>query len=360
MKTQTISLYFKEGSSDKEYHASIEQQDDGYLVNFAYGRRGSTLQTGTKTSSPVDLNTATNIFTKLVNEKRAKGYSEGQAGTPYQHTAKEERVTGVLPQLLNPIDEPEIQKLIADDNWCAQEKFDGKRVLIQKEGAAINGINRKGLLIGLPSTLVSAVHSFKGDFIIDGECVGEKFYAFDLMARDNDDWREQSFHQRYTELMNLLFSGQQRQIQLAATAWDSKAKTAMLTLLRCENKEGIVFKRSDAPYTPGRPSSSGPQLKHKFYATASVIVGKVNRQRSIEMKMLWGQEAIGVGNVTIPPNHSVPKPGQIAEVRYLYAFAASRCLYQPIFLGVRSDVLQTECLANQLKFKAGEENPFDT
>jgi hypothetical protein len=39
---QTISLYFKEGSSDKEYHASIDPRDGGYVVNFAYGRRGTT------------------------------------------------------------------------------------------------------------------------------------------------------------------------------------------------------------------------------------------------------------------------------------------------------------------------------
>jgi bifunctional non-homologous end joining protein LigD len=355
MKTQTISLYFKEGSSDKEYHASIDPEGDGYLVNFAYGRRGSTLQTGTKTSGPVDLETATKIFTKLVDEKKAKGYTEGEAGTPYQHTTKEERVTGILPQLLNPIDEPEVQQLIVDDNWCAQEKFDGKRVLIQRQGTAVVGINRKGLSIGLPLSVVSAAQAFNGDFLIDGEAVGEVFYAFDLLSRDGLDWRQQTFRQRYTELMNLLASGQQRNIQLSATAWDRKAKIAMLTLLQCENKEGVVFKRTDAPYTSGRPNSGGTQLKHKFYATASVIVGNINRQRSIEMRMLMGQEQVVVGNVTIPPNHSLPKPGQVVEVRYLYAFAASRCLYQPIYLGVRSDVLQTECLASQLKFKAGEE-----
>jgi bifunctional non-homologous end joining protein LigD len=360
MKTQSIGLYFKEGSSDKEYQASIEQQGNGYLVNFAYGRRGSTLQMGTKTSSPVDLETATKIFTKLVNEKKAKGYTEGPNGVPYQHTNKEERVTGVLPQLLNPIDEAEVQQLIVDDNWCAQEKLDGKRVLVKKQGTAVVGINRKGLSIGLPLSVVSAAQAFNGDFLIDGEAVGETFYAFDLLARDGQDWRQQSFGRRYTELMNLLASGQQRAIQLAATAWDSKAKQAMFTLLQSEKKEGIVFKRTDAPYTPGRPNSGGTQLKHKFYATASVIVGKLNRQRSIEMKMLLGQESIGVGDVTIPPNHSLPKPGQVVEVRYLYAFVASRCLYQPIYLGVRSDVLQTECLISQLKFKAGEEEALET
>jgi len=48
-----------------------------FIVNFAFGRRGSTLGTGTKTASPVDHDTAKGIYDKLVNEKRAKGYTEG-------------------------------------------------------------------------------------------------------------------------------------------------------------------------------------------------------------------------------------------------------------------------------------------
>jgi predicted DNA-binding WGR domain protein len=47
--TAAISLYFREGSSDKVYHAQIApESNDLYSVNFQYGRRGSTLQTGTK------------------------------------------------------------------------------------------------------------------------------------------------------------------------------------------------------------------------------------------------------------------------------------------------------------------------
>jgi len=44
---ETITLYFRQGSSDKIYQAAIEPKDGGYTVNFAYGRRGSTLSTGT-------------------------------------------------------------------------------------------------------------------------------------------------------------------------------------------------------------------------------------------------------------------------------------------------------------------------
>jgi bifunctional non-homologous end joining protein LigD len=97
-QAEDITLYYREGSSDKVYHAVIEPRGELFVVNFAYGRRGSTMSTGTKTQTPVDYDSATRIFEKLVNEKKAKGYTEGPDGTPYQNTAKEDRVTAILPQ----------------------------------------------------------------------------------------------------------------------------------------------------------------------------------------------------------------------------------------------------------------------
>ena len=306
MPVQQVSLYYREGSSDKEYHASIEPAGQRFTVNFAYGRRGSTLNTGTKTTVPVDFDAACKAFEKLVKEKKSKGYTEGEAGTPYQHTEKEDRTTDVLPQLLNPIEEPEVERLIEDDRWCAQEKFDGRRILVQKQGAAIHGINKKGLLVGLPSPVVVAAHVFKGDFIIDGECIGEKFHAFDLLTLNGENLRPLSYHARATGLLNLLASGQQRHIHYADTAWKSVEKDRLLTLLRQKNKEGIVFKKVNAPYVAGRPNSGGAQLKHKFYATCSALVANINIQRSVEIQLFNEVGLITAGSVTIPPNHAVP------------------------------------------------------
>src|ERR1035438_10623570 len=131
-QTEHITLYYREGSSDKVYQASIEPQGELFLVNFAYGRRGSTMSTGTKTQMPVDYDSAKSIYDKLVREKMAKGYTEGPDGTPYQNTPKEDRVTNLLPQLLNPIDEREVKRLLKDPSFAMQEKYDGRRVLDRK------------------------------------------------------------------------------------------------------------------------------------------------------------------------------------------------------------------------------------
>src|ERR1051326_5148063 len=96
-QTERITLYYREGSSDKVYQASIEPKGEMFVVMFAYGRRGSTRNTGTKTSAPVDYQTAKNPYDKLVREKAAKGYSPGPDGTSYQPPEKKDGRTGIRP-----------------------------------------------------------------------------------------------------------------------------------------------------------------------------------------------------------------------------------------------------------------------
>jgi bifunctional non-homologous end joining protein LigD len=350
-QTERITLYYREGSSEKVYHAVIEPQGEGFVANIAYGRRGSTMNTGTKTQTPVDYDTATRIFTKLVNEKKAKGYTEGPDGTPYQNTPKQDRVTGLLPQLLNPIDEQEAKRLLKEPSFALQEKFDGRRVLVRKAGAETHGINRKGLLIGLPSPIVVGAHKITSDFILDGECVGDVLYAFDLLEW-GEDLRTKPYQRRVVKLSSLLNRPDITHIEFAEIATDPANKERLFRHLQAEGKEGVVFKRLDAPYTPGRPNSGGNQIKHKFYATCSAVVAGINDKRSVELRLLNGQGWIPVGNVTIPPNFKVPAVGEVVEV--LYAFRESNALYQPVYLGVRKDVEHHECVLSQLKYRADE------
>lgn len=70
-----VSLYFKEGNSDKVYEIDLcDIGNERYVVNFRYGRRGSVLKEGTKTETAVTLERAEEIFNALDAEKRAKGY----------------------------------------------------------------------------------------------------------------------------------------------------------------------------------------------------------------------------------------------------------------------------------------------
>lgn len=72
---ESVALFYRDGNSDKVYQAQIVEEDAGFSVNFQYGRRGSTLQSGTKTASPVSRLEAEKIYSKLVDSKTAKGYT---------------------------------------------------------------------------------------------------------------------------------------------------------------------------------------------------------------------------------------------------------------------------------------------
>lgn len=348
---ERVTLYYREGSSDKIYQAAIEPAGAQFTVNFAYGRRGSTLTTGTKTSSPVDYDTAKKIHAKLISGKKAKGYTEGAGGTPYQHTDKQP--SGILPQLLNPVEEVEVEALLRDDNYCAQEKFDGRHLLFRRRDDYIEGINKKGLLVGAPMTIAGDLRTLPGTFIPDGEAVGDDYHVFDLLEHNGENLCPLPYRTRFEWLANLLLSNSRHpHVRLVETAFTTRRKTELWERLRRENREGIVFKRLDASYVPGRPNRGGPQLKFKFVATVSVIVAKVNEKRSVEVSLFQGRSLVSCGNVTIPANHEVPPAGAIVEVRYLYAYRDSLALYQPVYLGPRTDVDTDECVVSQLKFKA--------
>ncbi|MBD2578220.1 WGR domain-containing protein [Oscillatoria sp. FACHB-1406] len=85
-----MTLSFQEGTSDKVYEVDLCQVGGGYLVNFRYGRRGATLKEGTKTTQPVTLARAEQLFEKLVTEKTRKGYREAVESQEVPSTVERE------------------------------------------------------------------------------------------------------------------------------------------------------------------------------------------------------------------------------------------------------------------------------
>jgi bifunctional non-homologous end joining protein LigD len=352
---ERVTLYHRKGSSDKIYQTAIEPAGNLFVVNYAHGRRGATLNTGTKTNVPVDYESAKRIFDQVVKEKKnhpKTPYTEGTDGTPYQNSDKQ--VSGILPQLLNPVDEAEIEALLHDDNYCAQEKHDGRHLLIRKQDEQLEGINKKGLVIGLPETVANEISTMAGNFILDGESIGDDYHVFDLLELNGENLQPLPYRERFSRLVDLLLlsDAEGKHIRLVQTVFKKVQKTELWERLRRENREGIVFKRLDAPYVPGKPNSAGPQLKFKFVATVSAVVAKINTQRSVEVSLLRGRSLVSCGNVTIPANHAIPQVGAVVEVRYLYAYPESLALYQPVYLGPRDDIDPGECLVSQLKYKA--------
>lgn len=338
-------LYFKEGSSDKVYHATVEPKDGKFVVNFSYGRRGSALVAGTKTNQPVTLEEATKAFERLVGSKLAKGYRRMESGDQTIPQAElPDTPTEIQCVLLNPVDENEAQALIEDKNWSAQPKFDGVRFMLGRKDGKVYALNRKGKQTSVPNQIQKDAPEL--NFLLDGELVGDTLYAFDILELDGNCLRKMPLEERSRILEEIVIDSENIVFVPLTTG---KQKKQLHESLKNDNAEGIVFKKLKAPYNVGRPASGGNYLKFKFYSTASCRVSKVNQKRSVSLVMECGTE---VGNVTIPANHEIPEKGDTVEVRYLYAYKGGS-LYQPTYLGKRDDVDPDH--SDSLKFKNEED-----
>jgi bifunctional non-homologous end joining protein LigD len=231
-----------------------------------------------------------------------------------------------------------------------QEKFDGRRMLVRKQADGVDGINRNGLIVALPEPVVLAVAELTGPFVLDGECLGETLVVFDLLELHGNNWRNRTCRDRLFALTQMI-PARGPHLRGVETAFDTAHKVEFIERLRQEEKEGVVFKRLNAPYVAGRPNSGGDALKLKFHESASFVVGKGNGKRSVGLLLFDGDKIKPAGNVTIPPNHEVPASGQIVECRYLYAFRESGSIYQPVYRGVRDDIRAEDCTTDQLKYK---------
>ena len=359
---RSIVLHSTAGGSDKIYALDLVADADGtFTVNYGNGRRGSALATGTKLAGASEAK-AQATFDKVVKEKIGKGYRP-IGGTDHDGAAPsaavavmDARRTAFTPQLANAADEMDADRLITSPDWVAQEKFDGERrgIIVDNDGA-IYGANRRGLSVALSDPLKARLAHLPAGTILDAEHVGERLHVFDILqlGATNHLAACSTLEDRLAVLRGLpCFAKDCPHLQIVSTATTPFEKISLMAEVKERGGEGLVFKRRGSAYSEGRPHSGGDWLKLKFYKTLSAIVSRHNDQRSVALTLLGsGGEEIAVGNVTVPGNHGMPVVGSVVEVRYLYAFESSGALYQPVYLGLRSDIEPAECLASQRVFK---------
>lgn len=357
MEPKKVQLFNQTNGSDKEYHVLLEPSEGAWVVNIRYGRRGNATRTGTKTKTPLPYEKALALYDKIVREQLSDGYTMGEGGVAYQDVP-EKKFTGLLPQLLNPIDDTNISHVLESPAWCEQEKHDGERVILVITTSTVDAANRKGVARPVPMWMTSALPGIAERVVLDGEMINDRFVAFDILERGPHDLRALPYDRRLdllAEIAKCFPDG--HPIECVETAFSTADKKALRQRLRERGAEGVVYKHLHSLYEPGRPNSGGSQLKEKFTESATVeVTGAREGKRSVSIGVYEDGRLVPVGNVTIPGEQPIPAVGDIVEVRYLYAYPGGS-LFQPVYKGPRTDQDREACTLAQLKYKAGTQEP---
>jgi len=263
-----VKLFFQEGNSDKVYYARVVPAGAAvYDVVVQWGRRGSTLSQGKK-AVKVSLEKAQATLDRLVREKLNKGY-EAMSGTvkpaevaPPMGEGSGSKATGVrkrvgrVAQLLNPVEGHEVERLLSDERVVAQQKLDGNRVLCHLVDGEVLPTNRAGQKTSVSARVLEGLAHLPSGTVVDGEVVrhdeGEVYWLFDVLEFAGEDVTGASYEERFTRLTDELEPGLVEPVRVLETAQTSAQKRALYERLQQRGAEGIVFKRKDAQYTPGR------------------------------------------------------------------------------------------------------------
>lgn len=360
-KSEAVSLSCTVGSSDKVYQVSLRAVDNLWTVEFAYGRRGTALKTGTKTEIPLDFKAAKFIFDKLIKLKMSDGYVLDQGNFSHHQAEASAEYSGFLPQLPIALDEGDVAKLMHDDSWWLQRKADGENRQLVVCSGKVRGINRKGLYVDIPQDWKDYL-SVLPDCRLAGEACGSIFYAFDLLDLVHTDVSAAKFHVRFAVLELLIadtfkwFEGvedvalanrveTEKRLRIIPVHMKAELKQREFDRIRDSGQEGVVFKAVHEPFSAGKSTAS---RKFKFVESATCIVLALNRQRSVEVGCMNAHGIMeSLGNVSIPSNHEVPSVGELVEVRYMYRFEDG-CFEQAVYLGVRTDLEISDAVTSQI------------
>jgi bifunctional non-homologous end joining protein LigD len=235
--------------------------------------------------------------------------------------------------------------------------MDGEHGIIKKEGSKIVAANKQGLEKSLPRSVEEAIQSLSYDVTLDGELIGGRFYVFDILQDQDTDCRSFTYKTRYERLRKIFPDYQLGSLHLVPAVWSTSAKSAMFTKLKAEDREGIVFKRMDTPWSEGRPEVGGNMIKCKFWASLSAIVSEEETGKSSFVSYVLDAktgERVDLGRCSAL-GKVMPKAGDVVELKYLYCHKGGKLIQQSL-LGIRDDVSPDECTTKQIKFKGKDNN----
>jgi bifunctional non-homologous end joining protein LigD len=134
--------------------------------------------------------------------------------------------------------------------------------------------------VDLPVRVARAAREIPGNWIMDGEPIGETYWAFDLLAIEGRDLRDEWLSKRTSVLPGLSAVPTGNVIRAADWAITQPGKEDLYRQVVDTRGEGVVFKLAHSTYRAGRKPTGWPWLKCKFVATATLIAGAQTEKRN--------------------------------------------------------------------------------
>jgi bifunctional non-homologous end joining protein LigD len=345
-----------EVNDDGVQHSYVTHQDDNgrFSCNCpGFGRSKTANGKSTcRHTRKIELNGESLVIPGASSSLASVPYEEGTWGSVSAPAVTPVEINDLKPQLLRPITEGQVQLLIDNPNFAAQEKMDGKRIILDCRGSEPIAINKLGKLCEIPDDIKEAAKVKLHGCAVDGELIDGNLYIYDFLW-NGTDLRAEPYQSRYYTLRSrstLPEPGHETEddlLRVCPLAVTKAQKEALFARLKAEKREGIVFKKLTAEY---RAERNPDMLKFKFVESVSCLVLQHNAKSSIRLGLKGNSpgQTKYIGNCTIPQGMKLPPVGSIVEIRYLYAYEGGS-LFQPVFLGVRDDT-DVDTLA-QLKYK---------
>lgn len=248
-------------------------------------------------------------------------------------------------------DDELIRKLIADDQWWFQQKFDGTRTMINLSTLEATQRNSKPLkhtaatqwLPSIRRELKELGYFHPGSpLILDCELIIEtgRLYVFDVIDTDNLNRPMQT---RLRMLEDLPTLDGPSHLRTVYTAWTAGQKKKLLD--DCRDKEGVVAKKITAPYQSGIRTPDVLKLKNTH--TAELVVMSLSESPlSAGLGIIHSNgDGVTISRASMIGKDPSIRVGDVVEVNYLAWTGAS--LLQPRIIRKRYDKDALACTMSQ-------------
>jgi ATP-dependent DNA ligase len=190
---------------------------------------------------------------------------------------------------VEPMDCLPVPKLPEGSQWVWEIKLDGYRAVAVKSGGAVTlySRNRKILNKRFPY-IAEPLRGLPDGTVVDGEIVALddhgrpvfnllqnftsesgriRYFVFDLLGYKNRDLTRLSLLKRREMLRSLKFDGG----RIAISEYIEASAEQMLSAVKAQRLEGVVGKRKDSVYEPGK--RSGAWIKHRVNLGQEFVIG---------------------------------------------------------------------------------------